>query len=133
MGRTVRDAAILLTAMTGTDPNDSATATAETHHDYSSNLTADALNGKRIGVIRSWYGAGSDQRVEDIYQASIDKIQAAGAVIIDDINIDIATAEEGWNLIGTFFLSSGPVKVELSNETDGKMVVADAVKWVKAE
>jgi len=88
MGRTVRDAAILLTAMTGTDPNDSATATAETHHDYSSNLTADALNEKRIGVIRSWYGAGSEQRVEDIYQASVDKMQAAGAVIIDDINIE---------------------------------------------
>ena len=80
--------AILLTAMTGTDPNDSATEAAETHHDYSSNLTADALNGKRIGVIRSWYGAGSEQRVEDIYQASIDKMQAAGAVIIEDINIE---------------------------------------------
>lgn len=88
MGRTVRDAAILLTAMTGTDPDDEATANAETHHDYSSNLTADALNGKRIGVIRSWYGAGSDERVDDIYTASIEKLRDAGATIIDDINID---------------------------------------------
>jgi amidase len=96
MARTVRDAAILLTAMTGTDPDDSTTADAETHHDYSANLTADALNGKRIGVIRSWHGAGSDQRVDDIYAASIEKIQAAGAVIIDDIKIepgDIRDAE----------------------------------------
>jgi len=88
MARTVRDAAILLTAMTGTDPDDAATADAETHHDYSANLTADALNGKRIGVIRSWYGVGSDQRVEDIYAASIKKMREAGAVIIDDINIE---------------------------------------------
>lgn len=88
MARTVRDAAILLTAMTGTDPDDSATADAETHHDYSANLTADALNGKRIGVIRSWYGAGSDQRVDDIYTASIEKLKEAGAVIIDDIKIE---------------------------------------------
>jgi len=88
MARTVRDAAILLTAMTGTDPDDSATADAETHHDYSANLTADALNGKRIGVIRSWYGAGTDQRVDDIYSASIEKLKAAGAVIIDDIKIE---------------------------------------------
>ena len=88
MARTVRDAAILLTAMTGTDPDDSATADAETHHDYSANLTADALNGKRIGIIRSWYGAGSDQRVDDIYTASIEKLEEAGAVIIDDINIE---------------------------------------------
>lgn len=88
MARTVRDAAILLTAMTGTDPDDAATAAAETHHDYSANLTADALNGKRIGVIRSWHGAGSDQRVDDIYTASIEKLRAAGAIIIDDINIE---------------------------------------------
>jgi len=88
MARTVRDAAILLTAMTGTDPEDVATAAAETHHDYSANLTADALNGKRIGVIRSWYGAGTDQRVDDIYTASIEKLQEAGAIIIDDINIE---------------------------------------------
>jgi amidase len=88
MARTVRDAAILLTAMTGTDPDDVATAAAETHHDYSANLTADALNGKRLGVIRSWYGAGTDQRVDDIYTASIEKLQEAGAVIIDDIDIE---------------------------------------------
>ena len=88
MGRNVRDAAILLTAMTGTDPADAATADAETHHDYSSNLTADALNGARIGVIRSWYGAGSDARVDAIYEASIEKLKAAGAIIIDDINIE---------------------------------------------
>ena len=88
MARTLRDAAILLTAMTGTDPDDVATAVAEPHHDYSANLTADALNGKRIGVIRSWYGAGTDQRVDDIFEASIEKLQEAGAVIIDDINIE---------------------------------------------
>jgi amidase len=88
MARTVRDAAILLTAMTGTDLDDVATVDAETHHDYSANLTADALNGKRIGVIRSWYGVGTDQRVEDIYVASIKKLQEAGAIIIDDIKIE---------------------------------------------
>ncbi len=88
MGRTVRDAAILLTAMTGTDLNDAATADAETYHDYSANLTADALSGKRIGVIRSWYGAGTDERVDDIFEASIEKLREAGAVLVDDINIE---------------------------------------------
>ena len=97
MARTVRDAAILLTAMTGTDPDDVATTTAETHHDYSANLTADALNGKRIGVIRSWYGAGTDQRVDDIYTASIEKLQAAGAIIIDDINIEAGDMYDAEN------------------------------------
>jgi amidase len=89
MGRTVRDTALLLTAMTGTDPEDAETSKAEIHHDYAANLAADALNGKRIGVIRSWYGAGSNPDVEAIYQTSIDKLQQAGATIVEDINIDV--------------------------------------------
>ena len=88
MGRTVRDAAILLTAMTGTDTDDAATSKAVSHHDYSANLTADALRGKRIGIIRSWYGAGSNPDVDAIYQTSIEKLQEAGAILVDDINID---------------------------------------------
>ena len=88
MGRTVRDAALLLTAMTGTDQDDAATSKAETHHEYSANLTADALDGKRIGIIRSWYGADSNPDVDAIYQASIGKLQEAGAILVDDINID---------------------------------------------
>jgi amidase len=90
MGRSVRDAALLLTAMTGRDPDDPETSKAETHLDYSSNLTADALDGKRIGVIRSWSGAGSNPHVDVIYQDSIDAMQKAGAVIIDDIQIEAA-------------------------------------------
>ncbi|MCH7829340.1 MAG: amidase [Proteobacteria bacterium] len=89
MGRTVRDAAILLTAMTGMDPADPETANAAMHHDYSANLTADGLAGKRIGVIRSYHGAGSNPHVDDILAASIDKMKAAGATVIDDINIDV--------------------------------------------
>lgn len=51
----------------------------------------------------------------------------------DEVIIDVTTAEEGWNLIGSFYLSQGPTKVVLSNETEGRMVIADAVKWVKAD
>ncbi len=88
MARSVRDAALLLTAMTGTDRDDPATLDAQTHHDYSANLNADGLNGKRIGVIRSWYGAGSNPDVDALYQSSIDKLTNAGAIIIDAIEID---------------------------------------------
>ena len=89
MARNVRDAAILLTAMTGTDPDDPETHNAETHIDYSANLTADALSRKRIGVIRGWYGEGSHPGVDAIYEANIDSLREAGATIIDDIRIDM--------------------------------------------
>ena len=85
MARTVRDAAILLTAMTGIDPDDPAMANAQIRHDYSANLTADGLNGKRIGVIRSYWGAGSNPDVETLYQASIDAMRGAGAEVVDDL------------------------------------------------
>ena len=87
MARTVRDAALLLTVMTGVDADDAATSDAETHHDYSANLTADGLNGKRIGILRSFYGAGSNPNVEAIYDASIAALQEQGAIIVDDIEI----------------------------------------------
>ncbi len=87
MARTVRDAALLLTVMTGVDADDAATSDAEIHHDYSANLTADGLNGKRIGILRSFTGAGSNPNVEAIYDASIAVLKEQGANIVDDIEI----------------------------------------------
>ncbi|MFH2034782.1 MAG: hypothetical protein ABIJ45_00120 [Candidatus Zixiibacteriota bacterium] len=50
---------------------------------------------------------------------------------LDEISIDLATAEVGWNYLGTFRFSRGEGKVELSDKTENDIVVADAVKWVK--
>ena len=41
--------------------------------------------------------------------------------------------EEGWNRLGTFHFPADTATVELSNDTNGKRVVADAVKWVRRE
>ena len=74
--------------MTGIDSDDPATAAAEIRHDYSSNLTADGLSGKRIGVLRSYHGAGSNPPVDALFDASIEAIRAQGAEIVDGIRID---------------------------------------------
>ena len=88
MARSVRDAAILLTAMTGVDADDPATAGAEIHHDYSANLTADGLRGKRIGILRSYHGAGSNPEVDEILSSSIEVLRGQGAELIDDIKFE---------------------------------------------
>lgn len=89
MARSVRDAAILLGAMTGTDPDDPASARAATQAvSYTANLTADGLTGKRIGVIRSYYGADTNPGVEAIFESSIEVLRDQGAEIIDAITID---------------------------------------------
>jgi amidase len=89
MARTVRDAALLLSAMAARDPADPAAAGREdTAIDYAANLTADALQGKRIGVLRSYAGAGEDPRIETIFHDSIEVLRAHGAEIVDPIEID---------------------------------------------
>lgn len=53
LARTVSDAALLLTALTGVDPDDPVTAAGATvaGTDYSAALSTEALRGKRIGVV----------------------------------------------------------------------------------
>ena len=90
MARNVRDAAILLSAMTGIDPDDEASLRASvTTTDYSANLAADGLRGRRIGIIRNFSGAGSNPSVEALLTASIATLRAEGAEIIDDIRPDV--------------------------------------------
>ena len=89
MARTVRDAAILLGAMSGIDPHDPLSAAlSETPADFTSNLTADALDGKRIGVIRSYYGAGENPAIDEILAQNIDALKAQGAIVIDNIMLE---------------------------------------------
>ncbi|MDJ0908425.1 MAG: amidase [Woeseiaceae bacterium] len=93
MARSVRDAALLLTAMTGADPRDPATADAPvTAIDYAAGLAADGLDGMKIGVLRSHSGAGSNPAVEDVLSSSIAAIQAQGAIVEDDLQLDISSA-----------------------------------------
>ncbi len=89
MGRTVKDAAILLAAMVGADPEDPLADTfPDSLPDFAGNLTKDALNGARIGVLRSHNGAGVDARIDAIVEDSIATLKSLGAKIVDPIEID---------------------------------------------
>ncbi len=91
MARTVKDAAMLLNAMVAYDPGDAASAARpETLPDYAAGLDAEALRGMRIGVLRSYFGAGRDIRVEEILEDSVELLKANGAEIVDPVNIDIS-------------------------------------------
>jgi amidase len=80
MTASVMEAAALLTAIAGTDPADPATKEADAHKsDYAANLRADALRGKRIGVMRFASGFGTDPALE----AALDVLKAQGATLVD--------------------------------------------------
>lgn len=94
MARTVRDAAILLSAIAGPDPRDPATAEAARHaeKDYTRFLDPDGLRGARIGIARNLFGksVASDRVIE----SALDSISAAGAILVDPADVD--SAEGIW-------------------------------------
>ena len=45
------------------------------------------------------------------------------------VSFDATEGVVGWNLIGGYRLPAGEVSVVLSDRTDGRMVVADAIAW----
>ena len=49
---------------------------------------------------------------------------------VQEVAFDAALGHLGWNDLGTYTLKEGPTTVEVSNESDGTFVYADAVKWV---
>lgn len=83
MTRTVADAAILLSALTGVDRNDSATAqnNKKAEKDYTRFLQADGLRGARVGVAREFWGKNAD--VDKLLNDSLDRMKSAGADLID--------------------------------------------------
>jgi amidase len=99
IARNVTDAAVLLGAATGVDPNDAATAdqTGHAFTDYTQFLDDHALQGKRIGVWRAgtYDPALVGSVVEPILSHTIAALEAQGATIVDPADIDLsATANE---------------------------------------
>ena len=45
------------------------------------------------------------------------------------LEFDGAAAETGWNTLGEFHLSEGEARIEVSDQTSGRLVIADAVRW----
>ena len=86
IARDVRDAAIVLTAIAGSDKRDPATAAADRHAtDYTKFLDPDALRGKRIGVVRQL--TGNNPEVEALLARTIATLRAHGAIVVDDVKI----------------------------------------------
>lgn len=77
MTLTVRDAAVLLSVMAGSDPADPATAEADTRkQDYAGSLSMDGLKGLRVGLVEM---QGVDP---GLIAAANARLEAAGAIIV---------------------------------------------------
>jgi amidase len=107
MARNVTDAAVLLGAATGVDPNDPATSdpTRRSFTDYTPFLDDEALDGARIGVWRAGtFGPSTAAIVEPILADTIAALEAEGATVIDPTDLDLQepTENEGAALLCEF-------------------------------
>jgi amidase len=87
MARSVADAAATLSALTGVDPRDPATASSagRVAQDYTSFLDPRGLNGSRIGIGRKFFG--KDARVDALMEGVITTMKDAGAIMIEDCEL----------------------------------------------
>ena len=80
MTLTVRDAALVMNAIAGSDPADPATAEADARReDYTARLRPDALRGVRLGVTRFASGFGTDEA----FEAALATLRAQGAELVE--------------------------------------------------
>ena len=106
MCRTVDDLARLLDVIVGFDPADEATAI---HAEWSGGSFVDAidetaLEGARIGVLRSAFGESDEPRftaVNSVIESALGALETAGATLVDPVDITgLATFLDDTSLYG---------------------------------
>jgi len=91
MTRTVRDTAIMLTAM----------ATGEGKQDFTKRLDENFLDGKRVGVLR--FAIGRNPEIITLFDEALETIKDQGAILVD---IDEFDLPEGYGAASGFVLQA---------------------------
>lgn len=86
MARTVRDAALLLGAMTGVDSEDSASEKSQGKSDYTPFLDLHGLQGARLGVARRYFGF--HEAVDNLMNQAMQVLKQNGAVLVDPVDTE---------------------------------------------
>lgn len=132
MTGTVMDAAIMLSAMAGSDPADPETAEADKWRgDFTSGMTADALNGVRIGILRD--KTGDDPELIALFDRAVEKLRAAGAIIVDieksDAGLEGLGDQEGDILFGELKYDMAAYLQSLPGDAVPHKTLADLIRF----
>src|SRR5262245_15234757 len=79
--RSVGDAALALSVLSGSDPMDS-TSSEVSVPDFTSALTGD-ISGVRVGVPKAFVSEGVDETVRKAFEAALDVLRERGATLVD--------------------------------------------------
>lgn len=133
MGRTVRDAAILLGPLTGVDQTDAKTADSRGrfHKDYTQFLDENGLSGARIGVVRDMMGF--HEEVDRVMEEAFTAMQEDGAEVIDldypEEWRDLGSA--GYDVLLYEFKDGVNAYLKGANPDSGVETLADIIAWNK--
>jgi amidase len=130
MARTVRDAAILLGALAGTDSRDPATAdaNAKMQKDYTQYLDPNGLKGARIGVARKYFGFSDS--VDALMNHVIDEMKSAGAVIVDPADLESFGKFDDTELLVLLYELKADLNAYLASRPDaGVRTLADVIAF----
>jgi amidase len=130
MARTVRDAAILLTSLAGSDPRDPATADADSkmQKDYTQFLDPNGLKGARIGVARKYFGFSDS--VDALMNRLIDEMKSAGAVIVDPADLESFGKFDDTELLVLMYELKADLNAYLASRPDaGVHTLADVIAF----
>ena len=130
MTASVREAALLLSAIAGSDPADKATGQADRRRrDYAAGLRADSLQGKRLGVMRFASGFGTDPA----FEAALTVLKARGATLVEikkfdegqmgaqEFQVLLTELKDGLNA----YLKGSPAPIPVRS-------LAEVIAWNKA-
>lgn len=144
MARTVKDAAILLSALTGVDADDAVTNESKdkAQKDYTTFLDANGLKGKRIGVEKKFLTGHPD--VVALYKEAIEQIKKSGAETVE-VELMKAVEKNGeaeFTVLQYEFKdgvnkylakANAPVKTLMDVIDFNKKNEAEAMPWFKQE
>jgi Asp-tRNA(Asn)/Glu-tRNA(Gln) amidotransferase A subunit family amidase len=92
LARTLSDATKMLNVLVGYDPNDPVTAwsVGNIEKDYTKFLKTEGVKGKRIGILRSFFGnAPMNDEVNIIANQAVEDLRRLGATVIELITPDL--------------------------------------------
>ena len=119
--RSVRDAPLLLGVMS------------DQAHDYTARLTASALEGRRIGVLREPY-TGYSEHTDRIYESALPAFRDLGAELVDPAELETAPKLRGdgrelETLVMQYEFKAGLAAYLRTRPGDGPKTLADVIRF----
>jgi aspartyl-tRNA(Asn)/glutamyl-tRNA(Gln) amidotransferase subunit A len=134
LARSAADCAQALSAIAGHDPRDP-TSSPRPVDDYPAAL-GQGVTGRRIGIVREWFGEGVDPAVGDQVREALRRLEAAGATLVDVALPTLAHAIPAYYVIAPAEASSNLARfdgVRFGHRAEAPSDLADLYTRTRAE